>query len=119
MRDGGEIDNGVCERVGAAKGEDDAWWTRWVGEGNVAAGVSQQRSRIPCLQCTGQLACDNLKPYGCFQKVSYFDQLKVLEFRAPTETLERLLDAQTGASYTVGYVDDAGKFFELGEELHG
>jgi len=37
LRDGGQVGDGVGERVCASEGEDQATWGRWVGERDVAA----------------------------------------------------------------------------------
>ena len=49
LRDGGEVDDCVCERVGAAEGEEDAWAGGRVREGDVAAGVAEEGAGVPGL----------------------------------------------------------------------
>jgi hypothetical protein len=51
LRDGGQVDDGVGERVGAAEGEDDARARGRVRQSDVAAGVAEERARVPRLGC--------------------------------------------------------------------
>lgn len=49
LRDGGEVDDGVCNGVSTAEGEDDAWARGRMREGDVAAGVAEKGSGVPSL----------------------------------------------------------------------
>lgn len=49
LGDGGEVDDGVCDGVGAAEGEDDARVGGRVREGDVPAGVAEEGPGVPGL----------------------------------------------------------------------
>ena len=49
LRYGGEVGNGIRNRVGAAESEDEAWVGTGVRDGDVAAGVGEERACVPCL----------------------------------------------------------------------
>lgn len=114
LGDGGEVDDGVGEGVGAAEGEDDAWARGRVREGDVAAGVAEERARVPGLRVLAALAMASLRR-------AYGDQLEVLEVlvAAVAGTAEGLLYAEPGGAHAVRDVDYAGQLLELEEELAG
>jgi hypothetical protein len=52
---GGQVDDGIGERVGASEGEQNSTWGCGGrrGQGEVAAGVGEKGSGVPCLQVKG------------------------------------------------------------------
>ena len=58
MWDGGQVDDGVGDGVGAAEGEDDAWFGGRVRERDVAAGVAEEGAGVPGLRGARQLDID-------------------------------------------------------------
>ena len=51
LRDSREICDGVGDRIGPAKGEDESRVSRGMRQGNVAAGVREEGPCVPCLNC--------------------------------------------------------------------
>jgi hypothetical protein len=112
LGDGGKVGNGVRDGVGAAKGEDEARVRGLVREGDVAAGVGEERTCVPCLHLL-----DLYAQAPCFEKM-YCDELEALkvDVAAAAQTFEGLLNTQAGGAYTVGDVDDARELLELPKE---
>jgi hypothetical protein len=112
LRYGGEVRDGVGNRVGAAEGEDKARIRRRMREGYVATGVGQEGPGIPCLPSSARYATRE-------PEAAHRDQLECLEVAVCTaaRALERLLYAQARRAYAVRYVDDARQLLELPEEL--
>lgn len=84
-----KIDDGVSDRVGASKGNDNALGPRRVRECDVATRVGEKYPRIPCLE--GDERMFSLHPAS--PGTIYRDQLQVREFSAVTEALKWLLHA--------------------------
>jgi hypothetical protein len=80
LRYGGEVGDGVGNRVGAAEGEDQARVGRGMRQSNVAAGVRQERSSVPCLDISAPHA-----PHAthCWMRRLTVTNSKVSKSRSP------------------------------------
>jgi hypothetical protein len=98
-RIGRQISHSIRDGVGPPESDYDPLWIWRVRKSDIAAGVREKRSGIPCLRTILEL----MRRRGEGSIFAYRDQLEPLEIITSAETVEGFLYACR--TNTVGYVD--------------